>query len=587
MWAAPKLLKENFKGSTPAPFEFDPRNPNDMSRRAIDNLRSIKVSCLEEAFPRNIKNLELVIYEKNSDLGGTWFESRYPGVACDVPSHTYQFTFESNSQWSSYWAPGAEIQAYLKSTAAKYDVVKFMKFNHLAETAVWDDHAGKWNVAIKNLKTGDEFTDTADILCSAVGALNKWIWPDIKGLHSFEGKLMHSANYDPNFDVTGKRIALIGGGSSGIQILPNIQSKAARVDHYMKGKTWIPPMGLGGQGLMDRGGDPKTPAEDLARFKDPKTYLEYRHQIESVLHIASDAIYKGTENAKMFQKMCEDNMRAKLAKKPEIFESLLPDFAPACRRLTPGPGYLEALVEDNVEFVSTNIKEVYEHGIVTEDGRRREVDAIICATGFAGYKQHFPLIGKDGVNLQDLWNEDITEAYLAMAAQKMPNYFTFLGPNGGPGIGSTALFLEYQGWYMVKCIQKIQREWIKSMVVKKSAVKAFGKYIDRFFEPTVFNSTCRSWWRHHGIGRLLAVWPGSALHGMYAWENPRWEDYDYELKDELEGNILSWLGNGYITSQIEGLKTTGYLDEAYMPVENPLEIKATNTVVKNYQLEES
>lgn len=207
--------------------------------------------------------------------------------------------------------------------------------------------------------------------------------------------------------------------------------------------------------------------EDLKRFrKDPNEYLEYRRSIEDILHRPVEALYQNTQGGKVLWDFCKQHMKAKLSKKPEVFEQLCPDFPPGCRRLTPGPGYLEALVEDNVSFIQTHIKQVHLDGIETEDGIKREVDTIICATGFDGvYKVHFPVIGKDGASLQDQW-ADIPEAYLSMAPEKMPNYFIFLGPNGGPGLGSAVPFLENEAKYMIKCIQKLQREWYKSMVPK-------------------------------------------------------------------------------------------------------------------------
>ncbi|RVX74091.1 hypothetical protein B0A52_01923 [Exophiala mesophila] len=584
-----------------APYDFDKKDPGNLKRRAVDNLRRMKVICVGAGmsgiitgilFPRAVENLDLVIYEKNEDLGGTWYESRYPGVACDVPSHAYQFTFENNTQWSRYWASGPEIQAYLKHTAIKYGADRYMKFRHFCEKAEWVESEAKWHVTFKELDTNEIVVDTCDVLLSAVGPLNKWEWPKIDGLKSFKGPLMHSANYDTSFDPTDKRIALIGGGSSGIQMLPQIAPIAKHVDHYMKGKTWIPPFGMGAQGVLGRNGEAKTPAEELEAWKDSKVYLKYRHEIESYLHAASDVLYKDTENALAFQKLCEEHMRNKLLKKPEVFEALKPDFAPACRRLTPGPGYLEALVRNDVNFIPQTIKEVTETGIVTNDGILREVDAIICATGFAGYvflslstdpdahyhqsyKQHFPIFGKKGINLQDQWENDIPESYMGLAPANMPNYFIFLGPNGGPGIGSTVPFLENGARYMIKCVQKLQREWISSMTPKSDAVKLFGKHTDEFLEPTVFNSNCRAWWRHNTNGRLLALWPGSALHGIYCLANPRWEDYEYEMKEELKGNPFGWLGNGYCTAQLEGYNMTAYLEDEFskVAVTNPLEVK--------------
>ncbi|KAH6986625.1 cyclohexanone monooxygenase [Ilyonectria destructans] len=564
---------------------FDLVHEADFPTRPIDRNRPMKIIVIGAGmsgiiagifFPRAIENLELAIYEKNADIGGTWFENVYPGIACDIPSHAYSFTFEGNPEWSSYYASGAEIEGYLRRITNKYDAYKYMKFKHMARKAEWNDEEGKWYVEFENLDTGETVSDTADVLCSAVGILNQWKWPSIPNLLDFKGKLAHSADYDPTYDYAGRRIALIGGGSSGIQILPQIQKKASHVDHYMKGRTWIPPAGIGGEGLIRRGGDPVTPVEDLARFrKNPEEYIAYRRTIENILHRPVEALYQNTQGTEKFMAMCQAHMKAKLAKKPEIYDQLVPSFPPGCRRLTPGPGYLEALVEDNVDFISTGIKKVHPTGIETYDGKFREVDMIICATGFDGvYKQHFPVIGKNSVNLQDVFAE-LPEAYISMAPRDMPNYYCFLGPNGGPGLGSAVPFLENEAKYMIKVIQKIQQQWIKSMVPKPKLVKAFGQYADRYFKPTVFAAQCNAWWRHKesDTGRLLAIWPGSQLHGSYVFENPRWEDYIYELRPELNDNPLDWFGNGLTQGQIDGDDMTSYLDSSYVPVENPIELK--------------
>lgn len=210
-----------------------------------------------------------------------------------------------------------------------------------------------------------------------------------------------------------------------------------------------------------------TPAKDLERFrKDPQAYIEYRRSIENILHRPVEALYQNTEGMKVLWDICKQHMKDKLARKPEIYEQLVPDFPPGCRRLTPGPGYLEALIEDNVSFISTPMKQVHSDCIETCDGTKRPVDAIICATGFDGvYKVHFPVIGHGKASLQEQWDV-IPEAYLSIAPENMPNYFLFLGPNGGPGLGSAVPFLENEAKYMIKCIQKLQREWYKSMLPK-------------------------------------------------------------------------------------------------------------------------
>lgn len=228
----------------------------------IDDYRPLRIVCIGAGisgiltairFPQRLKNIELVIYEKNPEVGGTWYENRYPGVRCDIPSASYQYTFESNTQWSEYYASGPEIQRYLLGVARKYGVHKYIKFQHHFEGATWNEQLGKWEISVNDVAGNRKFVDTCDIYVSATGILNKWKWPDIEGLSSYKGKMVHSANWDPEVDVTGKNVALIGAGSSGIQILPQIQPSAKRVDHYMSGKTWISPIGFGSEELHERG----------------------------------------------------------------------------------------------------------------------------------------------------------------------------------------------------------------------------------------------------------------------------------------------------------------------------------------------
>ncbi|EUC28730.1 hypothetical protein COCCADRAFT_8949 [Bipolaris zeicola 26-R-13] len=197
-----------------------------------------------------------------------------------------------------------------------------MKFNHQVRKAVWDDVSGKWSVFLDDIRNGTTITDTAEVLISAVGILNAWKWPETPGLYDFKGVLVHSAAYPEDLDLQGKRVALIGGGSSGIQILPQIQKQAKVVHHYMKGRTWNPTAGIGGEGLAKRGGDPKTPLEDLERLKnDPAAYREYRRTVEDLLNRLVEALYKDTEGAKQLFDICKAHMKEKLSKKPGSIQS--------------------------------------------------------------------------------------------------------------------------------------------------------------------------------------------------------------------------------------------------------------------------
>ncbi|OQV09822.1 hypothetical protein CLAIMM_13905 [Cladophialophora immunda] len=550
------------------------------SQKPIDDDRPIKVICIGAGisgmltairFPQKIKNLELVIYDKSDDIGGTWHENRYPGVACDIPAHSYQFTFANNLNWSSFYAAGPEIHRYLKNVARRYDVERYVKLRHLFLGAQWQASDGKWEVEIEDLETGRKFTDRADILIKATGILNRWEWPDIPGLRDFKGTLLHSADrksWETPLDPKGKRIAVIGGGSSGIQIVPQLQPTAARIDHYMKGKTWVSPVGYGAdnsnRGVTD---NYKYSADELRMYREkPEEYLRYRREIERIMNAKPEILFKGTEEQKAFFALNDESMRQKLSKKPHIYESLRPDFSPFCRRLTPGPGFLEALVEDNVDFIGCGIDTVVENGIRANDGRVREVDVIICATGYdTSMENEPPIVGLDGVTLADMWNPD-PRAYLSICVPKMPNFFLYFGPNGGAGSGSAIFFLESVTLYLVKLVQKIQREYIKSMVVTERATNDFVRHVDEYFSKTVFTETCKSWFkRNKQNGRVTALWPGASIHTQKALETPRFEDFEYEYLDALGANTMAWLGNGTTVAQIGGQDTTAYLVDQDVP----------------------
>ncbi|KAK4934628.1 hypothetical protein LTR10_024159 [Elasticomyces elasticus] len=540
----------------------------------IDEPRPMKVICVGCGIsgiltgirlPQQIENLELTIYEKNPEVGGTWYENNYPGVRCDIPSPGYQLTFESNSQWSEFYASGGEIQQYMLNLAKKYDIYRLCKFERAVKSAKWLERVCKWEVTVENVRNGQTEVDHCDVLMMGMGLLNKWNWPKIPGFEDFQGQKIHTAKWDSSIELKDKEVALIGAGSTGIQVLPALQPIVKRLDHYMKGKNWISPVGIGGDELARRkatSGNFKHSQEELDRFKNPQEYLKFRHKIENDIMQAPLAAFYGTEEQKQFHVMSKKFMEDKLVGRPDILNALMPDWSPGCRRLTPGPGYLEACCQPNVDYISAPIKRIYADCIETEGGEKRKVDVIICATGFDVSHQSGPKItGLGGRDLHDLWNPT-PEAYMSMCPASMPNFFIYFGPNGGPLTGSTILMLEWVCDYAIASIQKLQREFIKSMVVKPSANKAFSTHVDKFFAKTVFTQPCRSWFkRGTQDGRIVANWPGSGVHSRKALMNPRWEDFEYEMMSETEENPLSWLGNGMTVGQRERTSVTEYLDQ--------------------------
>jgi hypothetical protein len=268
-------------------------------------------------------------------------------------------------------------------------------------------------------------------------------------------------------------------------------------------------------------------------------------------------------------------MQTKLAKKPEIYKALLPTWLPGCRRLTPGPGYLEALVEDNVDFITGSIIKVTETGIVTADGKERKVDAIVCATGFdTSHTPRYTTIGRNGMTLAKHW-EKYPSAYMSLATPNFPNLFIIGGPNSATGGGSLLIIYESVISYIVKCVQKMQREKLLAMEISLPAEQAWIDFCDGYFPGTVHAQKCRSWYKGgKEDGRVVGLWPGSSNHANRALKHPRWEDWVYRRRDESDG-WLGWLGDGWTEADRKGGDTGSYLDEADVPP-IPLPVKSFN-----------
>ncbi|KAJ5318309.1 hypothetical protein N7476_004729 [Penicillium atrosanguineum] len=543
---------------------------DDSPSQQIDHIRPMKVIVIGAGisgilasirFSQRISNLDLTVYDKNPEVGGTWYENRYPGVACDVPSHVYQASFEPNPNWSQFYASGGEILEYWKGIAQKYDVRKYMKLGHKIIEATFDDLHSKWHVTVEDCSTGGVIHDSCDVLYACIGALNDWKWPNIPGLATFNGKLLHSAVWDESWDPEGLCVAVIGSGSSAIQIVPAIQPKTKRIDNYVRGQTWIAPPWAATEVRKHTptGSNFKfTPAELKEFNESPDSLLAYRKRLETEVQSMTKHLLRG-ELAEKAASEFKNHMAKLLEKKPEILDKILPSFSPGCRRITPGPGYLEALSEDNVSFISDGIAEITEDGIVTNDGTLRKVDAIICATGFdTSFSKRFPIYGSGGLDLGERWKE-YPDTYISMSTNGAPNLFFAHGPSSGIGVGSLTIVLERTCDYVCSVIAKMQKDRIATIQPKRKACDSFKKYCEQFFKKTVFSLPCRSWYkRGTENGPVTALWPGSSLHFVKVLEKPRFEDYDYTYMD---GDEMAWIGNGLTVAESDpGVDMTAYLD---------------------------
>lgn len=482
------------------------------------------------------------------------------GVRCDIPSHVYQSTFSPKTDWSDEFAPGLEIRDYWQSVARKYDVYQYAKFSHRVDEASWDGES--WRLAVSNLATGETLHDKADFVLTCIGRFNAWKMPDYPGMSEYKGILRHASHWDPDFDPTGKKVAVIGNGASGIQLVPNLQRSVARLDHYARSKTWIAASWAGDERTLE---PQPIPEEKKASFKDEETYLAFRKTMEDKYWRRFNTFLKGEANDNLRQFFIE-TMRSRVSKKPELLDSLVPDFSPNCRRLTPGPGYLEALQEDNVQFIRQTIKRFTPTGIETVDGTHREVDAVFCATGANGDMiPPFPIraLGKE---LSTVWARNgehgFPYTYLGAATPGFPNLLFVQGPHGSGPSGTVPHSVEGQLTHYAKVLRKVSREGIKSMVPKKAATDDFVEYCDAFFSKTVLQDGCSSWYNGGQPGaRIHGLWPGSSLHCTLIRREPRWEDWDYEYPEVSKGNRFAlYFGNGGTkTEEDEKSDMTPYL----------------------------
>lgn len=417
-----------------------------------------------------------------------------PGVRCDVPANVYQSSFSPNTQWSEEFAQGAEIRKYWQSVAAKYDIYDNIRFGQKIVGAQWIADEKQWALSAIDVKTGTEHRQTFDFLLPAIGHFNAWRLPDYPGIQDFKGHLRHSSNWDPNFDSTGKTVAVIGNGASGIQIVPELQKVAKRLDHYARSRTWI----AGSLGGLDRKAEPMLfSSEQLKDFESPEKYLEYRKALEGTYWRRFGVLFKGSKESLDARRDFKVLMERRLTEKPELLNQIIPDFSPHCRRLTPGPGYLEAITKPNVEFIQASIKRITATGIETEDGVHRAVDAIICSTGAnVDYAPPFSIVSGD-VDLSRAWKPDgeigFPYTYLGLAAPGFPNLFFIHGPNAAGPSGTLPHSVENQVTYIARVLRKVSSQGIETIVPSKAAADDFLEFCDTFFPKTVLTEQCSSW----------------------------------------------------------------------------------------------
>ncbi|KAF2094438.1 FAD/NAD(P)-binding domain-containing protein [Rhizodiscina lignyota] len=494
--------------------------------------------------------IDHVIYEAKDQPGGTWVANTYPGVQCDVPSCIYAFPFDPNPNWSHFYSVGSEILEYIQKTVKKWNLDKHVVYNTRVTGCYWQEDRSQWKLTIEH--DGETREEYSDVVISARGFLSHWHWPKIDGLETFKGKRVHSAGWDHDFDYSHKRIAVIGNGSSGIQILPQMAKlEGTDVTSFQRGPTWVFSRMTPAQlvGSDDPSFNPEYRQQDKEKFQDPEELKKYRKVVQGGINSAFHMFVKDSEQNKSSTEFAINQMSAKLNHDPELCEKLIPKWELGCRRVTPGDGYLESFLLPNVHLTNSSIVKVDETGIVTEDGKHHDLDVIVCATGFdISHVPPYPVVGRGGVTLTEKWKDE-PESYLSLACPDMPNYFLFTGPNATVGHGSLIQSLVWTSEWVIKWLRKMAREDIASVVPKQEVVDEFVRYGDQIHKTLTWTGGCRSWYKANRVdGRVTATFAGSAILFHTLLSEIRGEDFDIRYRSR---NRFRFLGNGFTPFELQ------------------------------------
>lgn len=453
---------------------------------------------------------DFVILEKADTVGGTWRDNRYPGAACDVPSHLYSFSFEPKSDWSRKFAPQAEILAYIQRCVDKHRLASRIRLNTEVASAEFDAAAGVWQVRCID---GRQYLARA--LVSACGQLNRPAYPRIPGLKRFAGETFHSARWNHQFDLSGKRVAVIGTGASAIQFVPEIVPKVQRLYLFQRSAAYVTPKPDRAYHAWERALFARVPW--LQKLDRGLQYVG--HEARAVAFIYLPAVMK------LFERSFRRHLASGVTD-PARQRQLVPDYPLGCKRILISNNYYPALAQAHVEIVNEGIREVTERGVVTDDGREREVDVIIYGTGFTATDFLAPMriVGLDGLELNQAWR-DGAEAYKGICVSGFPNLFMLYGPNTNLGHNSILYMLESQFSYLIECLQAIERLGLRYLDVKLRVQERFNQRLQRVIRRSIWEQGCSSWYKT-AAGKNTNNWPGFTF--VYRRQTRRLALVDYE-----------------------------------------------------------
>jgi cation diffusion facilitator CzcD-associated flavoprotein CzcO len=461
------------------------------------------------AMLRRAGHTDVTVFERGERIGGVWHHNTYPGAACDVPSHLYEFSFAPNPRWSRRFAPGEEIQAYLEDVARRYGVFDRIRTGTSVERAAWDGR--RW---VLETSAGRH---EADVLITACGQLSNPKLPAITGLETFRGPAFHTARWDHDVDLRGKRVAVVGTGCSAIQVVPAIQPIVEHVDVYQRSPGWTIPKG-------DFAYRPRT-QRLFERF--PVLQRLDRAAIFAFMDVGALALTSQRWLGAPFRAIGRRQINKAIAD-PELRRKVTPRDEIGCKRIMLTDEWYPTLTKPNVGLVTDRIAEVTATGIRTQDGVERPADVLVLATGFEthGFVAPMEITGEDGRSLADEW-ADVPRAYLGVTVPRFPNMFLLYGPNTNGGTGSVIYVIEAAMNHVLAALEELDRADADRIAVRERAAADFDRELRSALEGTVWHSGCTNWYvDEHGNDPNQWPWTWTA----YRRRTARLDDGAYALE---------------------------------------------------------
>jgi cation diffusion facilitator CzcD-associated flavoprotein CzcO len=452
---------------------------------------------------------QFTIFEKSNRVGGSWRDNRYPGAACDVPSHLYSFSFAPKHNWSRVYAQQPEIEQYLDACVKNHQLGPHLQFGVEIAAAEFDEAAHIWRLTTK----AGEIIVASVVICG-MGQLNRPHIPALPGLDDFAGHAFHSARWRHGLDLCGRKVAVIGSAASAVQIVPQLAKQAKKLYVVQRSANWILPRRDRKYGQLEQQAFAYLPG--YARLYRSLCYWRCEAQFL--------AFGKGTWLARQLQKRARRHLKRHIAD-PGLRQLLTPDYPAGCKRVLISDDYYPALLRPNVELVTEPIARVTRDGLVTADGAERRVESIVFATGFEASRFLSPVdfVGRAGVRLREEWS-DGAEAYLGMSVARFPNLFLLYGPNTNLGHNSVLFMIECQVNYVLQCLAHMQCKGLACLEVAPAVHSRFNEALQAKLQSVTWSAGCTSWYKT-AAGKVTNNWPGFATEYWRRTRRPDWRAF--------------------------------------------------------------